>query len=124
LDAGMLARLRPLAFLVIATSPAKRQAWVATEGCDDDFCRRVKRATGADMGANGQVRMAGSMNIKRKYEPRFPTVQIIATLSRPKVGPEDFGALGLVTPMEAAPTKARVTSLHSESFLRPSGSLL
>jgi hypothetical protein len=101
LSAGMLARLRPLAFLVIATSAEKRQAWVALEGCDRDFCRRMKRAAGADLGANGNVRLAGSLNVKSVYSPDFPTVRIEATLSRPRVGPEDFRALGLVAPAQA-----------------------
>ena len=97
----MLARLRPLAFLVIATSPAKRQARVAVEGCDPDFCQRVKRAVGADMGANGNVRLAGSLNVKPVYSPDFPKVRIEATLLRPRVGPEDFRSLGLVASAEA-----------------------
>jgi hypothetical protein len=101
LSVGMLARLQPLAFLVIATSAEKRQAWVTLEGCDPDFCRRVKRAAGADLGANGNVRLAGSLNVKSVYSPDFPTVRIEATLSRPRVGPEDFRALGLVAPAEA-----------------------
>ena len=100
LDAGMLARLRPLAFLLIATSPAKRQAWVAVERCDPDLCQRVKLAVGADMGANGNVRLAGSLNVKPVYSPDFPKVRIEATLLRPKVGPEDFRSLGLMAPAE------------------------
>jgi hypothetical protein len=119
LDADMLVRVRPLAFLVIATSPAGRQAWVETEGCDDDFCRRVKRVTGADLGANGQARIAGSMNIKRQYEPYFPTVRIIATLSRPKVGPEDFRTLGLVAPPEEPRPRSAPRTVPRTNARRP-----
>lgn len=96
----MLEQIRPLAFLTLATSTYGRQAWVQTEGCDTDFRRRVKKAAGADLGASGWVRLAGTLNVKLEHEPLFPTVKILATLSRPPVGPEDFRELDLVAPVD------------------------
>jgi hypothetical protein len=95
-------RVRHLAFLVISTSADKRQAWIATEGCDWNFHKRVVHAAGCDSSANGWVRIAGSPNVKPQYSPNFPTVRIEATASRPKVGPEEFRGLGLVTPEQTS----------------------
>jgi hypothetical protein len=102
LSADMLKRIQPIAFLVIATSAAGRQAWVAAHGCDSGFCRRVRERLGADLGANGWVRVAGTLNVKRRYAPNFPTVRIETAQPRAKVRPEEFHGLGFVAPEPSA----------------------
>jgi hypothetical protein len=67
-----LERVRAAAFLVLQTSPGKHQAWVAVEGGDREFARRLKIGTQADLTASGSVRVAGTFNYKRKYAPKFP----------------------------------------------------
>jgi hypothetical protein len=99
--AEMLNRVRPLSFLIVATSPSKRQAWIATAECDSDFCRRVKGATRSDSGATGQVRLAGTLNVKPDYHPNYPTVRVEATQQRlSRATPAEFLAAGLVVPCE------------------------
>ena len=75
LKADMLARLAPAVFLILKTSPANFQAWVAMSGAEDkDFARRLRKGTGADATASGATRVAGSLNFKDKYAPNFPRV--------------------------------------------------
>src|SRR3954451_2194787 len=77
LDRRKLDRIAPAMFLSIETSPGNFQAWLAMEGITDkEFTRRVKRGAGADMGASGATRIAGSLNFKQKYAPNFPRVVI------------------------------------------------
>jgi len=98
LPESQIDRIRPLAFLVIRTSPARRQAWCLTEGCDFAFCRGVKRAASSDIGANGWVRVAGTPNVKPKYAPGFPIVHVDRVQSGLKVMPAQLRELGLVAP--------------------------
>jgi hypothetical protein len=67
LDTRDLARVKPVAFLVLATSPGNHQAWVAvSDPGDPDFARRLKKGAGADPTASGATRVAGSVNFKDK----------------------------------------------------------
>jgi hypothetical protein len=82
LSTEQLARVRPAAFLIIATSPGNHQAWIACGQVDKseskDVVRRVRKAVGGgDMSASGATRVAGTVNYKRKYEPDYPTVSIL-----------------------------------------------
>lgn len=78
LDLAKVERIAPLAFLVFTTSPGNGQAWVAFEKeAPEDFARRLRKGTGADLTASGSTRIAGSRNFKPKYEPLFPMVEII-----------------------------------------------
>ena len=76
LEQKQLERVRPAAFLILQTSPGNHQAWIAVEGGDREFASRLKRGTGADLTASGSVRVAGTLNYKRKYAPSFPMVAI------------------------------------------------
>jgi hypothetical protein len=83
---------------------------------DNDFTRRVRKATGADLMASGAVRIAGSLNFKERYQPDFPRVRLtdaspgrIATRSeleslRPVAPPEIFRTVSL----RASPTRSGV----------------
>jgi hypothetical protein len=107
LSESQIDRIRILAFLVIQTSPARRQAWCLAEGCDSSFCQRVKRAAGSDLGANGWVRVAGTPNVKPHYGPNFPIVHVERVQSGLKVTPAQFRELGLVAPPDAMPRPVR-----------------
>jgi DNA primase RepB-like protein len=100
LPAATLDRVRPVAFLILNTSPGNFQAWLAVRGAGDDadLRRRVKKATGADPSASGATRVAGTMNFKRKYEPNFPTVAIQEAQPGKTVTPAELEALGLIAP--------------------------
>jgi RepB DNA-primase from phage plasmid len=102
LDAAMIERLKDIAFLTIQTSPGNHQAWVAVSGLADPkgFARRLRKAAGADISASGSVRLAGTLNHKRKYEPDFPTVSIVSAAPGRIVTQETLEALGLAAPPE------------------------
>jgi hypothetical protein len=99
LDSAALARVTPAAFLILATSPGNHQAWLAVEGGSGaDFARRVRKSAAADPSASGAVRVAGSVNFKRKYEPNFPTVAILEARAGRVVSAIQVDVLGLVAP--------------------------
>lgn len=91
---------RDLAFLTVATSPGNHQVWLACppQANPQDLRRRIKKAAKADANASGTVRIAGSTNFKRKYEPDFPTVSIKEAHPGRIVKPEQLQALGLIAP--------------------------
>jgi hypothetical protein len=64
--------------IVIRTSPANYQAWVAVEkDAPEDFARRLRKGIGADATASGSTRIAGSRNFKTKYGPDSKTARAI-----------------------------------------------
>ena len=81
LSSAQVQALIPVACLTLVTSPGNHQAWVAVSdlGTIDakDFARRLRKGVGADITASGATRVAGTPNFKRKYEPVFPTVNIL-----------------------------------------------
>src|SRR5271169_3598789 len=118
LKAEMLTRLAPAVFLILKTSPANFQAWVATSGAEDkDFARRLRKGTGADATASGATRVAGSLNFKDKYAPDFPRVAIHAAQPGRLTTADQLDRLGLV----AAPEIVAPASV-SPARARPSGS--
>jgi hypothetical protein len=113
LPVAALDRVRPVAFLTVTTSSGNYQAWLAVHGAGDaaDLRRRVKKAAGADPSASGAVRVAGTMNFKRKYEPDFPTVAIEQAQPGKMVTQSELEALGLV----AAPDPPRPATVYRNS---------
>jgi hypothetical protein len=112
LKADMLACLAPAVFLILQTSPANFQAWIATSGAEDaDFARRLRKGTGADATASGATRIAGSLNFKDKYAPNFPRVAIEQAQPGRKATAAELDQLGLVAapepPARATPSPAR-----------------
>ena len=108
LNPEILERVRPVALLMLATSPGKAQAWLFVEGkgdtdADRDFRRRVKKACAADLMASGAVRLAGSLNFKPKYAPNFPCVVITHASPGRMTSRERLGELGLVAPQDIVP---------------------
>ena len=105
LDQAALSRVGDAAFLTLQTSPGNHQAWIAVSGLDNatdakDFARRLRKGAGADPTASGATRVAGTTNYKRKYEPDFPTVAILAATPGRVVTAAQLEALGLVAPPE------------------------
>jgi hypothetical protein len=111
LDDQAAARLRPLSFLILRTSPGNHQAWVAVADADGEFARRLKRGVGADLTASGATRVSGSFNFKEKYAPAFPRVETIQAIPGLVVTRAELESLGLVAPAKPAATRgARVSS--------------
>ena len=113
LKADRLAQLTPAVFLILKTSPANFQAWLAIAGAEDkDFSRRLRKGTGADATASGATRIAGSLNFKDKYAPNFPRVLIELAQPDQKATAAELERLGLVAAPEppAAPARPRVTT--------------
>jgi len=106
LRGAVLDRIRGAAFLILATSPNNHQAWVAVQEGTADLARRLRQGSGADASASGAVRIAGSVNFKRKYAPDFPTVCLLEAVPNRITRPAELEALGLVA-AAAAPPAAR-----------------
>jgi RepB DNA-primase from phage plasmid len=79
LDREALGRVAPVSFLELETSPGNYQAWVAVTDADETTGRRLRIRTGSDLTASGAARLAGTLNIKPKYEGAFPTVELFAS---------------------------------------------
>lgn len=108
LDSAAEARLRPMSFLTLCTSPGNYQAWIAVAEADADFARRLRKGIGADPSASGATRMSGSWNFKEKYAPAFPRVETVHARSGLIGTPAELEALGVVVPLEnIAPTPPR-----------------
>jgi hypothetical protein len=52
LDESAAERLRPVSFLILRTGPGSHQAWVAVADAVEDFSRRLRKGTGADLTAS------------------------------------------------------------------------
>lgn len=108
----LVERLKAAALLILATSIGNYQIWVAVPECGPDFARRLRRGSGADPGASGATRLAGSFNFKRKYAPHFPEVEILQATLQHTVTAAALEALGVVASPELTPATraARVSS--------------
>jgi hypothetical protein len=98
LGCEIMERLTSVAFLVLETSPGNYQAWVAlpTGEDDEDFARRLRRGSGADLNASGSARIAGSFNFKEKYARDFPRVQLVHSAPGLVTSRSELEALGVV----------------------------
>jgi hypothetical protein len=114
LDRQKTEEIQGYSFLVIETSPNNYQAWLAVRDRDSDFAGRLKRGVGADKGASGAVRIAGSLNFKAKYAPDYPHVKVVYTsLDRPLANAEQLEKSGLVAdPLPYREMLSRVTVTH------------
>lgn len=101
LAGDQLARVSPVAFVVVETSPGNWQAWLAMpDRQSKEFVRRVKKAAGADTGASGAVRLAGSRNYKPEHAPDYPLVAIREAAPGRTVTAAELEQRGLVAPAE------------------------
>jgi hypothetical protein len=94
------ARLRPVSFLVLRTSPGSYQAWVAVSDADVGFARRLRQGAGADLTASGATRISGSMNFKEKYAPGYPRVETVHASPGRVATRAELEVLGVVAPLE------------------------
>jgi len=100
LGEDMAARLLPVSFLVLRTSPDNYQAWLAVTDADPDFASRLRKGTGADLTASGATRISGSLNFKEKHSPAFPRVETVHVSPGLVVTKAQLQALGAVAPPE------------------------
>jgi hypothetical protein len=103
LKQDQLERVRAAAFLILQTSPGNHQAWIAVENGDREFASRLKKGTEADLTASGSVRVAGTLNFKRKYAPNFPMVTIEEAHPGRIVTRAELEGRGLVAPAPPRP---------------------
>lgn len=120
LDEEKLKRIGEAAFLTLQTSPGNHQAWVGLSDLKNgeetkEFARRLRKGAGADISASGSTRLAGKTNYKRKYEPDFPTVQIVDAAPGRIVNQAQLDSLGLVAPPEPAPAVILLRSRRRHS---------
>jgi len=114
------ARLRPVSFLVLRTSPGNFQAWVAVRNADAGFARRLRQGAGADMTASGATRISGSLNFKEKYAPDFPCVETVYASPGSVVTRAELEVLGIVAPPEKAAQTAALSRRRPEARGWPS----
>jgi len=108
--AAAVARVQPVAFLVLKTSPGNHQAWVAvSDPGDADFPRRLKKGAGADPTASGATRVAGSVNFKDKYAPDSPRVVLAHFAPARVVTVQELTEFKLVAPPEERPARVSPT---------------
>ena len=93
--------IQPYAFLIAETSSGNFQGWLAVRNAEEDFVRRVRRGVGADMTASGATRLAGTLNFKTRYAPRFPRIQVFHTFPGLIVERDALEAAGLLAEAEA-----------------------
>lgn len=120
LSREQLERVRPAAFLIIATSPGNHQAWVAVSDVREedrkDLARRLRKGVGADLSASGATRMAGTSNFKLKYGPDYPTVSIIHAVPGRIMTAERLHLMGLLAEPEPVKLPVRVSHSHGRSW--------
>jgi hypothetical protein len=112
LNAETVARLSDFAVCVIETSPEKLQAFVAVSDVADEKEREVLRArliaaTGADKGATGAARLAGSFNAKEKYrqgDNSFVCVRLVSVAAGRMVTVAELDAADLLAALPPQPT--------------------
>jgi hypothetical protein len=103
LDRETVGRVAEYSFLILQTSPANYQSWVAVKGADQEIVRRFKKGVGADMSASGATRIAGSRNFKPKHAPGYPRIRLINTKAGRVLSIHDLEASGLLAPPESKP---------------------
>jgi hypothetical protein len=110
-------RLKPFCFAAIRTSPKSWQVWISLSGDfvgkdgkrNDalvavrtrffDRCKELKES--ANGGAYNSIRLPGTLNIKEKYAPEFPRIQLVYVSKGRQTTPEELDAADLLVP---APT--------------------
>lgn len=98
--------VRRFTFLVLETSPERYQAWICIDGGSREMVRQLVNNVGADPRASGAVRLAGTRNYKRKYEPDFPIVDAFG-IQKLCNQPGPLEELGLIDIPEPPWPKAR-----------------
>jgi hypothetical protein len=101
LDEDAAARLRPVSFLILRTSPKNYQAWFAVADGNTDFARRLRKGARADLTASGATRISSSLNFKDKYAATgFPRVETVHAAPGRIVTRSDLEAISIVAQPE------------------------
>lgn len=107
LNADVMQKIEPAAFVVLETSPGSYHTWLAIGDGDVEFWRRTKKGTGSDSRSAFASRISGCHNFKTKYAPHFPLVKTHKVTPGLIVSKADLEALGIVAPVEEAPKQQR-----------------
>lgn len=106
LNEATLKRIAAYAFCATETSPSRFQAFVAISDGQSydmrDVRRRLIHAVGADMGATGAFRIAGSFNTKevhRRPDGSFPRIRLAMVNHRHQVTVKTLFSNGLLNPV-------------------------
>jgi len=128
----VLKRLKPVAFMILETSPGSFQAWIAMhekEAASGDYYRRLREGVGSDKSASEATRCPGSHNFKIKYQDEngnYPMIRIVQAAPGKIATGEELVATGLLAEKavprmktltkEIAPRKLTATSTsHARS---------
>ena len=114
------ARLQPVSFLVLQTSPGNYQAWVAVADADEGFAPRLRKGAGADPTASGATRVSGSLNFKEKHAAHFPRVETVHASPGRIVTRDELEALGMVAPQITTPVAVHRSCSRPEARRWPS----
>ena len=106
LDQAKAKTVAPAAFLILETSAANYQAWVAVKDAPLGTTARLRKGAGADLNASGATRVAGSLNFKEKYGPAYPVVRIAGARRGHIVGVADLEALKILASEPESPSPA------------------
>lgn len=102
----LMETLSSYAFRCIETSPGNYQVWLAVRDGSPDFAKRLKQTFGADLGANGSGRVAGSHNVKPEHLLAYgaaPLVRIVHSMTGLICVESDFNSFNLVEAEKVAP---------------------
>jgi hypothetical protein len=107
-------RLAGYAFLTLETSPASYQAWLAIDSQDTTMKQRLRKQIEFDAGANGAVRVAGSLNVKphhRRADGTYPRVRLVEVEPGLLSVPAELERAGLLAPPETPPCVSHLSPL-------------
>ena len=99
LDGAAVDRLRPVSFLALCTSLGNYQCWVAVADGDADFARRLRKGTGADLGASGTAAWQAASITRRNTLPPS-RVEMVHANPGLIVTRSELEAIELVAPVE------------------------
>ncbi len=118
-SAGVLGRLKPFAFSAIETSPGNFQVWlslpesfIGADGAINEAGKVIRtrllkkfeeNGETANGGAYGSTRLPGTLNIKVKYQPDFPQIQLTHVCLGRIVTLEELDAAGLLAAVLVRP---------------------
>jgi hypothetical protein len=108
LSTAALERIKPFSFLALETSPDNYQAWVCVSVEGEGRAalrRRLIAGLGADSGASGAMRWAGSLNFKpsrRLVDGSFPAVGLCWFNNISGITPDQLDSAGLLSPEKIA----------------------
>lgn len=115
-----LARIERYSFLTVETSAGNYQAWVALDGADETARRAIRerlvKKLGGDIGANGAMRMCGSVNRKPKRNGFRVRVRSVAPFKRTTASELEEAGLLLPVAKPAVSPSAPLSKGQAQKF--------